>query len=341
MFTICVATVGMIVLLATGGSSTTIAPIQGVERGAIPLLIDKPPETYDEQHDRVILADPSAYHGSGPYRALYSVHPDTAIQAAVKVPCAAGHFNPGEMGYIYLGGWGASTTGFAVDAGLQKGSNVSGDPRVDVYHLIMNYQGKPWAEPSPNYLFACGQVVTLTFQSDTDGLLRLSGSGLVVVPGNGTATMEPAVETVTMAPRWSDGWDPKKSYPQNGPLVKRMVTIGQPPCWFERNTTGRGWQAKQPGWDQDGAYFGHVAGDITPLIQWSKSRVGHFDKNLGLWKWVPIQSSSVQRVDSYPDDRSRVKTNGDDTGDEAVAIDLHPNPGTHPVIPTPCPLDHG
>jgi hypothetical protein len=95
--------------------------------------------------------DPGVYGGSGPYRRVYTVplpaapapHPDAQgyyqQEGVVSTTCEAGHFETGDQGYSYMGGWSATwnTAGgnAAVDAGLAYNYEAGAD---DDYSVFIN-----------------------------------------------------------------------------------------------------------------------------------------------------------------------------------------------------------
>ncbi len=95
--------------------------------------------------------DPGVYGGSGPYRRVYTVplpaapapHPDMqgnyVQEGVVSTTCEAGHFEKGDQGYSYMGGWSATwnTAGgnAAVDAGLAYNYEAGRD---DDYSVFIN-----------------------------------------------------------------------------------------------------------------------------------------------------------------------------------------------------------
>lgn len=305
----------------------------GIETGPLPALVEKPSEqSYGtDSHGTVILGPAVTYHGSGPYRAVYSANAFSAIRSSVALPCNAAQVREGEeLGYIYLGGWGAGTYGKAVDAGLQKGRVADGNPIHDYYRLILNYEGH-WHVPTRPLKIACGQTVDLTFEADADGKLRLSTQTVNAINDSGTPVVIPTRELIEVPVNRGDGWLPGENQRHNGTLVKRMVTIGQPLCWFARNLNGKGMHAVVHGWNTDGSYFGHHPGSLTPLIHWTHTEVGAWNTFRHAWEWTKVSSTNVVRKDVYPAGNVTVTPDPGGAGGEFTSIDLQ---GTS--SPAPC-----
>jgi hypothetical protein len=321
-----VSLVGIGIAVAAHALPTRGDDSDGLDPGPLPALIQKPGEqTAVAAGSRpVILAPPEAYHGSGPYRALYSRNAFAAIKASVSLPCNAAKVRPREeLGYIYLGGWGAGTFGKAVDAGLQKGLVANGNPLEDYYNLIINYEGQ-WHTASPALRISCGQTVSLTFEADADGKLRLSTDAVKAISHDPTPKIVSTRELVEVAVKRGDGWLPNENRPRNGTLVKRMVTIGQPLCWFAKNPNGKGMKAIVSGWNSDGSYFGHHPGSSTPLIHWTSTQVGTYNPATQSWEWYTAAPDNVVRHDAFPAGDVHFSSQSD-SEDEWAMIDLAGN----------------
>jgi hypothetical protein len=211
---------------------------------------------------------------SGAFHGVRAVNGWSAMRASVSIPCGARHFvtGPGynevtgapgivdqETGYIYIGGWGAGPHGVSVDAGLQKSSAQA---ETDDYAFYWKYaSNKPVTSEDR---FPCGGPdVVLELYPVADSLLVFSATGVAT---DGQLHTFTAVQHT----RPEDGWSPDGGSPDDGVILKRIVSIAQPWNWHKRSGVGRADRFSS------GSYFG-VAGpkDLTPRIVWKHCEIGH------------------------------------------------------------------
>jgi hypothetical protein len=213
---------------------------------------------------------------SGAFHGVRAVNGWSAVRVSVSIPCGVRHFitGPGynevtaapgivdqETGYIYIGGWGAGPRGVSVDAGLQKSSAQS---EHDDYAFYWKFAAnKPITSEER---FPCGGPdVVLELYPVADSLLVFSATGIANDGNRHTFT---AVQHT----RPDDGWSPDGGSPDDGIILKRIVSIAQPYTWHKRSGIGRA------GRFTSGSYFG-VAGphDLTPRIVWRSCEIGRVD----------------------------------------------------------------
>lgn len=210
---------------------------------------------------------------SGAFHGVRAVNGWSAVRVAVSIPCNISHFvtGPGydevtgapgivdqETGYVYIGGWGAGPHGVSVDAGLQKSSAQS---EHDDYAFYWKYaSNKPITSEER---FPCGGPdVVLELYPVAGALLVFSVTG--VTTGGARHTF-----TAVQRTRPEDGWSPDGGSPDDGIILKRIVSIAQPFTWHKRSGIGRADRFVS------GSYFG-VSGphDLTPRIVWRNCEVG-------------------------------------------------------------------
>jgi hypothetical protein len=211
---------------------------------------------------------------SGAFHGVRAVNGFSAVRVSVSIPCGVRRFvqGPGynevtgapgivdqETGYIYIGGWGAGPGGVSVDAGLQKSSAQS---EHDDYAFYWKYaSNKP---VTADERFPCGGPdVVLELYPVAESLLVFSATG---VASDGQRHTFTAVQHT----RPGDGWSPDGGSPDDGIILKRIVSIAQPYAWHKRSGIGRSNRFAS------GSYFG-VAGphDLTPRIVWKNCEIGH------------------------------------------------------------------
>lgn len=251
------------------------------------------------------------FKGTGPFRRTAILGSYSGIVGTVSLPCRAAKLRPatdggvGEIGFAYVGGWGAGDIARAVDAGFQK-SSVNDGKEDDNYSLIMFYQGAKWRSEFPR--LRCGQDVRFDFRPISRTELKLTAWGT-------GKDGQPANPSITVSTQDQDGWWPEgdpTADEKHGIILKRMTTIAQTKD-----------VVKTPDWDRSGSFFGHYPNDATPRVVWKKMFVGRQDGSK--WAWVPWDSADAERVqDSWPDAsraQSVVKNQ-----EEATAIDLRSAP---------------
>ena len=213
---------------------------------------------------------------SGAFHGVRAVNGFSAVRVSVSIPCGARHFvtGPGynevtgapgivdqETGYIYIGGWGAGPRGVSVDAGLQKSSAQS---ETDDYAFYWKFaSNKPITSEER---FPCGGPdVVLELYPVADSLLVFSATGVATDGNRHTFT---AVQHT----RPEDGWSPEGGSPNDGIILKRIVSIAQPYAWHKRSGVGRSDRFVS------GSYFG-VNGphDLTPRIVWHSCEIGRVE----------------------------------------------------------------
>ena len=211
---------------------------------------------------------------SGAFHGVRSRNGYSAVRVVVSIPCGDAKFEtapgfnpvadrPGqvdvETGFIYIGGWGAGDYGVAVDAGLQKSSAQSA---TDDYAFYWKFAGnQPFTVSNQNRFPCGGPDVTLEIYPASNDLLVFSAHG---------QTEDGVMRTLTAIQHTkpSDGWVPGGGSADNGIILKRIVSIAQPPQWTNDSTwSNRRWRS--------GTYFG-IGGptDPTPKIAWKKCFIG-------------------------------------------------------------------
>lgn len=243
------------------------------------------------------------FSGSGPYRRIVTKPGYSYVSGSVFLPCHATQLHPQfETAFAYVGGWGAGTSGPAVDAGFQRSD------AYDDYALFLRAQGYKQISIEPR--FPCGQTVAFAFYAASGTDLRLSAKGVTErhAQQNLVADLKHPV---------SYSWPASGGGAVDGIVLKRMTTIGQ------ENASA----ALPDGtpWNQDGSYFGHYAGDKTPRIVWSHLQVGQVGANgkpANLVTWGPKQTDATVGRFNYPNDPFAIWYSCTGCGDEANAIDL-------------------
>jgi hypothetical protein len=211
---------------------------------------------------------------SGAFHGVRAVNGWSAIRVSVSIPCGVSHFvkGPGfnevtgapgivdqETGYIYIGGWGAGSSGVSVDAGLQKSSAQAERDDYAFYWKFASNKPVTSAERFP----CGGPDVVLELYPVSNALLVFSATGVAEDGQRHTFT---AVQRT----RPSDGWWSDGGSPGDGIILKRIVSIAQPYTWHRKSGIGRSDRFVS------GSYFG-VAGphDLTPRIVWKQCEIGH------------------------------------------------------------------
>jgi hypothetical protein len=252
------------------------------------------------------------FKGTGPFRRTAILAKYSGVVGIVSLPCTAAKLrsaangSAAEIGFVYVGGWGAGDVARAVDAGFQKSSIQDGN-RDDNYSLIMFYDGPNrrtnWQSALPR--LRCGQDVRFDFRPVSRTQLRMTASGQGV-DGQRVDT------SLTRTTADEDGWWPEgdpTADETHGVILKRMTTIGQTKDVVQRSD-----------WDRSGSFFGHHSDDTTPRIVWKSMFVGRYDGSK--WSWVPWDAAQAERVqDSWPDASRAQSVTGNH--EEATAIDLH------------------
>jgi hypothetical protein len=211
--------------------------------------------------------DSGAFHGVRAHNGY------SAVRVTVSIPCGVRHFvtGPGynevtaapgivdqETGYIYIGGWGAGPRGVSVDAGLQKSSAQA---EHDDYAFYWKFASN--RPVTSDVRFPCGGPdVALELYPVSPSLLVFSATGI-------TDDGERRTLTVVQQTADGDGWIPGGGSPDDGIILKRIVSIAQPWSWHARSGIGKRDRFTS------GSYFG-VAGprDLTPRIVWRDCEVG-------------------------------------------------------------------
>lgn len=244
------------------------------------------------------------FTGTGPYRRLIS-QPGYSYVAGTFLPCKAARLHASfETAFAYVGGWGVSAAGKAVDAGFQRSD------KFDNYALFILAQDFPQISKFPR--FACGHSVDFRFYAASDRELRLWAKGYTT---NGRVEVVEA--TLEHYPKY--GWPPNGGGNKDGIVLKRMTTIGQ----------ANADEALPDGvrWDEDGSYFGHYAGDNQPRLRWSNLVVGRVDPNgkpVDVVPWGVDQANLTFRVGmlNYPTDPRKILFTCTACRDESNAINL-------------------
>lgn len=248
---------------------------------------------------------------SGALHGVRSKNGYSGLSAYVSIPCGGRATLEHEIGFIYVGGWGAGNFGTAVDAGLQASTKKSRSG--DNYAFYWLYEG--YRAPNAhaitypeNLRFPCGSDrVHIVFYPISDTLLYYSARGMI----NGHSVTLAVVQVTDK----QDGWWPRGGSSDDGIILKRMVTIAQPPEW---NTPGPGFRKDAR---RHNAWFG-IGTDGRPLITWSDCRIGHTsDGTTGLSPWTSAETwKSSTAISNYPIGAVKV-ANAPGTC-EAVGIDL-------------------
>jgi len=264
-------------------------------------------------------ADVAGQANTGPFRRIYSKLGYANVRGDVFLPCRAANFAQSggkavESGFAYVGGWGATDYGAAVDAGFVKSTKQDGST-ADNYALFIRIDRKDGYATLPReQRFGCDHTAHFVFSTTPAGVLTLVGRGYDV---HGNPMSPPPL---TMATVVGDGWTAAAAASSaNGALVKRMTTIGQPKGWSD-STFGN--TLFNPDWDKSGSYFGHAPGDDKPLIHWTSLEIGRYDPATGKVTWSRW-SDGVTRAAQFFPDSSRIIVKENDADDEVVAIDLH------------------
>ncbi len=201
---------------------------------------------------------------SGAFHGVRSRNGYSAIRVVVSIPCGDAHFQAQgadvETGYIYIGGWGSGPNGVAVDAGLQKSSAQNA---TDDYAFYWKYaSNKPFTVSNQNRFPCGGPDVTLELYAVSNDLMVFSANG---VTADGVRRNLIAIQRT----KSGDGWIPGGGTADDGIILKRIVSIAQPPEW----TSSPVWSTRR--WSS-GSYFGIGGpGDPTPKIVWKKCQIGH------------------------------------------------------------------
>jgi len=237
----------------------------------------------------------------------------------VAIPCNAAHFYVGrrgnaraapadlETGYIYVGGWGAGSSGIAVDAGLQKSSQQAA--REDYAPYWKYGTDNPVSFPHAHRFPCGGPDVTLEFYPLTAEVLYFSASGM-------STEHRRVTYTFVQLTRRSDGWLPDGGGSGTGIILKRIVSIAQP----------REWHKSSPQNDvfyRDGSFFGVTATDNNPRLRWTSCEIGKVSVDGAplFRRWTDRETwSGLSTVQDWP---ATAILKGRDPGVcDAVGIDL-------------------
>lgn len=203
--------------------------------------------------------DTGAFHG------VRARNGYSALRVVVSIPCGVAHFESKngldvETGYIYIGGWGAGNYGVAVDAGLQKSSAQNS---TDDYAFYWKYgSNRPFTVSNGNRFPCGGPDVSLEIYAVSNDLMVFAANG---VTADGVRRTLIAIQRT----KPEDGWIPGGGTADNGIIMKRIVSIAQPPGW----TNDPVWRTQR--WSS-GTYFG-IGGpsDPSPKIAFKKCLLGH------------------------------------------------------------------
>jgi hypothetical protein len=210
---------------------------------------------------------------SGAFHGVRATNGWSAVRVAISIPCGVRHFvtgpgydevkgEPGlidlETGYVYIGGWGAGARGVSVDAGLQKSSAQA---ERDEYAFYWKFAAnKPITS---DQRFPCGGpdvVLELYPVSPTQLVFSATGVG---------EDGERHTLTVVQTTNPDDGWTPDGGSPNDGIILKRIISIAQPWTWHRR-----GGGVKNDRFTS-GSYFGvNGPNDLRPRFVWSRCEVG-------------------------------------------------------------------
>lgn len=219
--------------------------------------------------------DVSASTTTGPYRRVYSFPGYNYLSAVVTLPCGDARLIGDqdqfdvETGYIYTGGWGDESngqSGAAIDAGFQF------DSFHTAYSLFIAYRGKLWYGSNLPRI-KCGQPAAFTFSPESATSVGITATN--IMDENGVHRTEHIAITQTNGEGWSTNG--AGDY-ENGAIVKRMTTIGQPSSSgqslvaFSNALRGMG-----ASWETDGSYFG-IDSQQKAQVQWRNVKIGRWAK---------------------------------------------------------------
>ncbi len=258
------------------------------------------------------------YVGTGPYFGNYSKPGYSGVRGYVYLPCKAASLKMSgkdalETGYVYVGGFGAGNNSTAVDAGFQE-SSIHDGSEADNYALVVKYQNKSGMDHWTNR-FSCDQEVYYSFETISPTLLVINATGEAWFKHN----KKYATGQVPIHPNPGDGWDPSGRVPgitDDAVVVKRMVSIAQPPEWSSFINGNRNWF-------RNGSYFGHRAGNRTPLVHWRGCEVKV--SIAGVFGWVTCDNVMIHNHWSPHGKGAYIHPDmaGAPPDDFSVAIDLH------------------
>ena len=168
---------------------------------------------------RPMVWPPAVYAGSGPYRQVYSKVPASATAAGSSWESATIHL-PGstnisiadptsETAFVYMGGWGGTGSGGAVDAGWQY-SSVNNN-----WSAVVRREGS--AQWSYATRYNADQDVNLKFYAPADNQVAIAWTATPYPTGTRIQ------RTMTFAMGAGYGWKANG----NGCILKRMTSIGQ------------------------------------------------------------------------------------------------------------------
>jgi hypothetical protein len=216
----------------------------------------------------------------------------SAQEDIVTLPCNIQHFRIDpvkksdlETGYVYIGGWGAGSRHdvINVDAGLQKSSQQS--KLGDTYSVYWKYGTNDPITFDTRFPCGANAKVEMLFYPVSKTLLRYSATGTL-------ASGKRVTMTFLQHTNPSDGWWPDGGTAKDGVILKRLISIAQPPSWH--TTVGRSWKSE--------SYFGVRKDDETPRVVWLSCRIGTVDSGGSphLHNWT--------RADSYAPPPDLAKT---------------------------------
>jgi len=204
---------------------------------------------------------------TGVFSALRAANGWSSVRVVVDIPCATSHFvqDPAtnadeEVGYIYIGGWGAgpNTSAVAVDAGLQLSSHQAAHEAYSAYFLYDSNEPITFPERFP-----CGtEPVTLEMYPLTSHLLMFVASGRTQSGRTAITFLQRTAD--------ADGWWPNGGTAKDGIILKRVVSIAQ-----RKDLTSASSPINRL---RDGSYFGVSSISATgPGIRFLTCQIGRVD----------------------------------------------------------------
>lgn len=273
----------------------------------------------DIEEYRQLEENIKVFTGSGPYRRVLAKPGYSYVDGDVFLPCRAARLRTGyETGFVYVGGWGAGTTGKAVDAGFQHSAFF------DDYSVMIRAQDYKQVPGNPR--LSCGHFVAFQFYAASNTELKFVARGRaenVATDAHGGKRIEPIAGTKVIVAhlihKASYGWPADGGGNYDGIVLKRMTTIGQ------KNIQAA--LSSDSSWDRDNSYFGHYPQGKNPEVKWSNLRLGRIGERgqlIGVVPWdaAHTYSGSNGEIIDYPDDASIVWHSCIVCPNEADAIDL-------------------
>ena len=222
---------------------------------------------------------PKPFPGTGPYHRVYSTVPSSASSPGFSYESASVFLQDNTQiqtsdadastAYLYMGGWGSTGKGGAVDAGFQYSSKFN---NWAVFVLRdKGFRRERWAFPMR---FAPHQTAFMSFSVPQDNQITITWTA---VP---EGKSEPEAFEVTLDADKTGGWRPDGK----GCVLKRMTTIGQKPE-----------QLDAPYWHQNAIWTDCKIGTNKEDARlWSETSLGGVEN-------YPENSPKVQSLSTSPD----------------------------------------